>query len=1495
MKKKKIGIAVITVPVLAAGTVALASSYRAGTGFKPSDSEQELQVNQVVFNDEETGTGREKKKDGNESQLLKKNNEEKDTAEGTQLENQADYLFENEQIHTETAGVLNNRSTDTSSQDEESQPAEQPDQVYNLTNNASDANASLNDPSQTTKTGVSVNPSGNGSSSGNSSGSQNGSSSTADPTKTPSRSDSNTGNNGNNNNSGNGGNTADVVTPTPAPGTTSRPADSARDPESTKANPNPGGGLGQITSKPYTEGVKPGNENTEDGGSSIVIRQSTSATGSSLYVGQSVEKKDIYNALETMVYGEDGVRYLWGDDALDKYVRIEGVSFDGKKTWRNSFPVTIPDNIDEGEMFIRVTYRLAESDTNWLEELVPYEVKQNRIFILSEQLTQENQQIDTDNIMNDEQFPNIGSLMNLLRLQRNLVEGDELKALFPGWTENGELVPWLYSSQKGRHILEPADWVALDSAYTVRFVLQWMSDTYDVGKEYSNLTYLQTLTNCTEKAITTELDADGMHRILTVPQYVQAVIFDADADKEIDYLEIPDTVFYVDNSSGGLRIRKGYRVSSDNLKYQALENGVLADKTGTSYLGIPYDMQTLTVPETVNKVLLTKENQISVLELRAEILDEMPQISYENLSNCKTVVKNDLLNTFMEQNSTVFSQDQNNTVAAEDAPDITYTIKNEGIISNDGKLRRVLHTGRSSFSMPNGTCVIQEGAFNGIGGLTTLNLPQDGKAVTLEKNCFADSDLATIRCYSAEQFYKIADQIEQSGASAEISIELVGTSKEGIRYSIADKNDEEIITVIDVPDALTLFDGNLVLEDDSEIMVTAIGDNAFENCSKLKWVTLPETVNSIGYQAFKNCTSLQGLFISTEDSIYIGNMSLDGCDSLRFVGSNAMQAVMQDEYSPVISDASGNRYFYVPTGSDGYTENCISFTAESGVRGYDMVDIGDGNYMLFGVDDDWQPWLGLRSGSSVADQVSLPVTTVEMFNYSMADSHAPSGSYTVNWEELTELWVLDSGTFQDADLGGDIVMLGAVEAGASAYIGESTFAGCSNITSVEIMQNQYSMGQNAFDNCTSLKTVRFHNTLGGGTLYSGAFTGCDSLTDITFDGATPAELVIFGSQGYQFNYEWTAEEEAQKLHIHVPEGSEMAYIKAWRYIATGYFSVFEQTAYTRMWEDVQWENMDWDTWEFPSDEVTMQLVEAKLLEGENYVRSMLGTALVQEPTDMYHYRYSNWEVTLLKVPTEVEELDLAWTYDMELPDYTVINYIGSNAFSKGGKLRYLNIPDTVSGIYSDAFAGVKISKLTLNFESTTPPSLLKNDSGEIFEFGVTDEQLEIHVPEGSEETYIQEWRYALAGYTDLDEVRQAVREDLLASGNGTEPSEEEIDRAVATKLLPAENRLRLMMGLETVTSVAPQEAEKDSEEIFVSGEQNGTKEDEEVVISEDPETIDMEEDTQKETEDSPTEVTENEGAPDSAEETESSIEGNTVAGQNDLTDGPAGSEEEIQE
>ncbi len=58
-----------------------------------------------------------------------------------------------------------------------------------------------------------------------------------------------------------------------------------------------------------------------------------------------------------------------------------------------------------------------------------------------------------------------------------------------------------------------------------------------------------------------------------------------------------------------------------------------------------------------------------------------------------------------------------------------------------------------------------------------------------------------------------------------------------------------------------------VSEKDDRLGVTSIGNYAFEGCTGLEIITIPDSVTSIGYSAFNACTGLTSIYIP--DGIYI--------------------------------------------------------------------------------------------------------------------------------------------------------------------------------------------------------------------------------------------------------------------------------------------------------------------------------------------------------------------------------------------------------------------------------------------------------------------------------------------------------------------------------------------------------------------------------------------------------------------------------------------------
>lgn len=1373
---KKTGIAALSVTVLTAGTVGLVSAYQSGTDYKPADTDRDIQKNQVVFDDNEDTLGHKKNKSKDKSELLKK---DQDTNKGANKESGSDYLFEKGNMlipdGVTTIGVSDNNLTGTTG-------TADGNTVYRLTDDPSNANLLLNGGNQK----------GNNSGllSGNNTGTETGTGTGNSGMNASGQGSGGKNENKNNNSSANNGQDNNTQKP-------SRPADKVKDPESQKTSPADG----YYDYRPFKDGIKPSDQGTEEY-PSVVIMQSTQVDASMLYRGQSVDQRLIYNALDTYVHGSDGKVYLWGADALDTYVRIDGVSFDDGATWTDTFPVTIPS--DAESMKLKVSYRLSVNDAAWTEVIVPYAPQENRIFVLSRQLTDDDEQITTDMILNSEnQYPENGTVLNLFREQEKFLPDEQLTELFPGWMEDGELVPWLYTASGGRHILEPADMVPIDSKYVVKLELAWMSDDYKVGDEYMNLTYLQTLTDIDSPVAVHWTDENWysawLYDKITVPEYIQAVMMDESAEISVNYLELPDSVLYVKTSNTGMRVNQGYIVSKDNRNYDSTEDGMLMNKEDTEILSIPYEKEEITIPATVCKVDTEEKNKITKIHLQAESAEELPVINYKELNDCKILMKDAVLETFLANNQDEFTKKSGNHVATEENPDVTYVVQKGTITDDDGNVRKVLNNGNASVRLADDMKSIQPGAFKDADSVQTLVFPKDGGKIQLEEGCFRDSQLKIVRCYTKEQYDSVKEQIGISGAAEDIKIELLQESEEGYWYAMDDADASEgtqKAVLVSAPADAEEFDGTVTALDGSEIWISTIGEYAFEDCKDLVWAILPENITTIGYGAFENCTSLEGVLISNTESVIIGDKAWDGCEALRFIASNAMNCTLQNGYDPIVTDKYGTtntqRYFFVPTNAEGYGSYSLSFQEESDVQSYTVQNLGDKGKMLYGVGADGIAWIALRSGTTVPDNIEFPAQIREIYNYALADTHSPSGEYTVNFRD-TEIWAVDTGAFYNADLGGDIVL------NDNSWLLDYSMAYCDHVTSITMPGENLMLSQGALNDCPNLKTAKFGKFRENMEFCAGIFTGCEALTDITLEDETPPRPFIYSSSGvkFQFNFDWMPEEEVEKLRVHIPEGTEEAYAKAWRYAYAGYTELNDNPAYLVLWNDIYYDNIDWDTGAVPADEVVDQQVEERVLEAENLVRKVIGTQTVSEPTEYYPYHLVNNELVMLAgAPSDTTELDLNDTTLLDLPEGWYLDGIEKGAFKKCTSLQQVVIPANMTEIVSGAFEGVQSDSLTLEFEDGESPVTLTCEDGTPFSFGVDESNVYLHVPEGREDEYIVSWAYPMAGYADLDAMRAAVKEELQASD--PEVTDASVDAEIANRLLPVENRLRAMMHMDPV-------------------------------------------------------------------------------------------------
>ena len=128
------------------------------------------------------------------------------------------------------------------------------------------------------------------------------------------------------------------------------------------------------------------------------------------------------------------------------------------------------------------------------------------------------------------------------------------------------------------------------------------------------------------------------------------------------------------------------------------------------------------------------------------------------------------------------------------------------------------------------------------------------------------------------------------------------------------------------------------------------------------------------------------------------------------------------------------------------------------------------------------------------------------------------------------------------------------------------------------------------------------------------------------------------------------------------------------------------------------------------------------------------------------------------------------------------------------------------------------------------------------------------LPDGSEETYIQSWIFPMAGYEDLAAMRESIKAKLAEAGE--DDSDQAVDIEVANRLLPLENQLRAMIGMEQITD--PKDLSVTLDNLpELSGSEEETKETDGVQEDRKKEETEEDPDTEQKTEDSSKEEKQN--------------------------------------
>ena len=549
-------------------------------------------------------------------------------------------------------------------------------------------------------------------------------------------------------------------------------------------------------------------------------------------------------------------------------------------------------------------------------------------------------------------------------------------------------------------------------------------------------------------------------------------------------------------------------------------------------------------------------------------------------------------------------------------------------------------------------------------------------------------------------------------------------TEEGVKYSLRLAEDNSVYYAV-TGYSETLKPEIAILPVLEECPVKAIAENAFNGCSSLTSITIPNSVISIGQSAFWGCSNLR--MVKSEIVTPFKVNSFDWYNN-----NNKVVLVVPQGSRTAYKDQSGWEAYYIYEEGEPIYDVAETKTDDQGLKYRLIQEDNIGSYyavtghaedmkadIVIPADIDGCPVWGIEWS---AFQNCTSLTSITFLNdVKKIDENAFYGCINLN---DVKVYVWDDAEFCNNHIlgrlpnnpinswdgnnshekfytlhvikkdneGNDIEITDYVIPEGVTTIGDGAFKGFVNLSSIVIPNNITSIGSNAFSGCTNLLSVKMGKKVTSIGDY--AFYNCSSLESITL----PKELESIGNSAFSGDNYYSDEGCNAITSIAIPGTVKTignGAFRGCRNLALVVFEVDEdgKANLTSIGEEAFF-RCDLTSITLPNSVTTI----GKTAFRDNYklTTAILGDALTEIKDDTFQYCFALSSVTI--------------------PDG--VTSIGEHAFQGCNVLTSVRIPKSLSSMGENAFDGCPIKSIELPDAFTAiTANLFKNNDLEYIKLG----------------------------------------------------------------------------------------------------------------------------------------------------------------------------------